>query len=167
MADFQSIEAAVKEIQKQRKAIDARIEKAKAERDELAAAPLNNEDAMKVIAEALDRDGGDAPRRLAHLVESVRSRPLKGELADAWAYAMPGRERIGYMLVSLLSEPIKTAIADVVAQMDEPEHVGAPIGERKKRIAALDKQIEAAEGELAELRAQAKRAGISLKGAPL
>jgi len=169
MADFRSVETAVREIRATREKLEQRLEKARLERDELAAAPLSNADVIGLVTEALDRDAEDAPRRLKHLVESLRSRPMRDPDAplDIWSYALPGKERIGYVLVSLLAPEIKQAMAEVIADMPEDEASGPSLADRRNRIEKLDVEIDAAMTELDELRQQARRAGVTLRGAPL
>lgn len=163
--DFAAVTDAVAKLQGRRRELEDTIERARRERDEIISAPASNADVIADINAALDREQERAPDQFKNLIDNLRNMGIRDpdRNFDPWSYLYQRHEKIAHALVPLLAQQIREALAKLVSAQPEPEGVGLPYAERVKKVAALDKQIDQAEAELAELREHAKRAGVNLK----
>lgn len=92
----------------------------------------------------------------------AKTTPLPHKIFDAMTTS--NGQVLSYELYAFMfREPIKELIKILVARMDYPDHAaGPPVAERRKMIAALDREIENLQQRETEMIADAQAAGLKI-----
>lgn len=164
VVDFSSLGQAISQLGDAIQSRMARREALAQERDRVAALPMHRTDLIEAIDSWID---SVKPLYIRHLKEILEprsrraDRPLPearngdfGLLGDAF--------KVGpFPVFALLAGPLKTALADMVRELDLPDSEALPAVERRELLASLDGQIEALDSEIADLHRQAESVGLA------
>lgn len=171
MLDLLGLRKSVGALAAQLKERRQRIEVLKRQREDIASAPPALEDVRAAYISAVEERRASFREGLVRTVDSLKARP---ELI-----AQPGRVRRGALLflasenyaspepaaivengiAALFSEQVIKALSSELEALDWSD-AGLPMVKREKRLADLDAEVSALEGELSALIADARSAGV-------
>lgn len=180
MSVLDSIRKALGDVAAEVRQTERQVEELKQQREWLESAPLPREEFEAKLCRLIDmlaeRDldrGKGFPWKMRKHVDGLIHRPLweadpaKWDLfalnpTNANQHGVTG-EVLTWYLRDLLYDGVKRA----VAAMEYPDaEAGPPLAEREQRIPQIDAEIEQLEARVAEVRAEADRAGIQIDHHP-
>lgn len=171
--DFSSIKKSIASIGSEATKLRTELEKARREREELAAAPITREELTDALCDWIDRIGESYPRHLVSTVSHIRDHaeinPQSLTVPPALLTVHGGGSSPQVQpaaLCFLLADVLKDGMRRAVEALPYPTAPGLPRAEKVEKLAALDKQIAKLEADLLELRNDAEAAGVSLRDLP-
>jgi hypothetical protein len=164
VVDFPSLGQAIAQLGDAIQSRMARREALAQERDRVAGLPLARTDLIAAVDSWID---SVRPIYAKHLQEVLapRSRRADRPLPEArnGDFGLLGDAfKVGpFPVFALLAGPLKTALADMIKELDFDDDEALPAAERTELLASLDAQIDALDSEIADLHKQAESVGLA------
>lgn len=162
--DFDSLIQNIGAVGEALTALHADRERARAERDAIAALPVERETLIAELEALIDHQGDEYRTTLHDIATKISQRADRSISAMASTTAMlltkDGKIDPYNLLLGLLGNEIKAALRDAIAAMPLPDADGLTREERAARLAELDCRIAAIDAEIADVRARLAQAGI-------
>lgn len=164
MQEIQPIFDGIAKVGERLASLNARREMLRAERERVSKLPLARDALQAELLDWVDQAGARYRKRLADFVAPLSARadrPITRTAATPAALLTHNGDVNPYeFVVGLLAEPVKTALRQALADMPLNDENGLSREQYAAALADLGRQIEAVEGEIAEIRASLDRAGI-------
>ncbi len=165
------IRASVQTLRSEVDGLRNKLEKAKREREELAAAPVTQEDVINMLCAYVDRTADEYPRHLADSVARFvmnSKRTVEGPNQPVPLLSAPAHVGIPPSTLSLekgiffaFRTQVKDGIKAVIKAAEWPKNARS-LAEREAKLPAMDAEIAALCQELDALVSEAAAAGISI-----